>query len=62
VTHVLDRLSQHQGHLPLRNLFTQFIAGSLALMTGQTGGREGPASHGFKTKPIFQTQMELFGL
>ncbi|MBT3426172.1 MAG: chloride channel protein [Gammaproteobacteria bacterium] len=45
VTHVLDRLAQHQGHLPLRNLLSQFIAGSIALITGQTGGREGPAIH-----------------
>lgn len=45
MTHVLDRLAQHQGHLPLRNLFTQFIAGSLTLITGQTSGREGPAIH-----------------
>ncbi len=45
VTHVLDRLAQHQGHLPLRNLLNQFLTGSIALISGQTGGREGPAIH-----------------
>lgn len=45
VTHVLERLSLHQGHLPLGNALVQFLAGSLALMTGQSMGREGPAIH-----------------
>lgn len=45
VTYVLRRLQQHQGYIPLRSLFIQFIAGALALISGQTGGREGPAIH-----------------
>jgi len=45
VGHVLDRLHNHQGHLPLRNLMTQFIGGALALLSGQSAGREGPAVH-----------------
>ena len=45
VVHVMERLSLHQGHLPLRNALLQFFGGMLALVTGQSGGREGPAVH-----------------
>jgi len=31
--------------MPLRNAVAQFIAGSVALASGQSGGREGPAIH-----------------
>lgn len=45
VIHVLERLARHQGHLPARNLLIQFFAGTIALASGQSGGREGPAIH-----------------
>ncbi len=45
VSHVLDRLHNHQGHLPAKNFFVQFVAGVAALLTGQSVGREGPAVH-----------------
>lgn len=45
VTHVLDRLHQHQGKLPLGNLFVQFFGGVIALVSGQSLGREGPGIH-----------------
>jgi CIC family chloride channel protein len=45
VVHVMERLSLHQGYLPLRNALLQFFGGMLALVTGQSGGREGPAVH-----------------
>ena len=45
VTHVIERLRRHQGHLPWRNAITQFVAGGVGLLTGQSGGREGPAIH-----------------
>ena len=45
LVHVLERLRRHQGHLPWRNACVQFVAGSIALLTGQSGGREGPAIH-----------------
>jgi CIC family chloride channel protein len=45
VVHVMERLSRHQGHLPARNALVQFFGGILALVTGQSGGREGPAIH-----------------
>ncbi len=45
VVHVLERLARHQGHLPARNLLVQFVGGIIALVSGQSGGREGPAIH-----------------
>ena len=45
VVHVLERLARHQGHMPLKNLLVQFFAGIVALASGQSGGREGPAIH-----------------
>ncbi|MCZ6709711.1 MAG: chloride channel protein [Gammaproteobacteria bacterium] len=45
VVHVMERLSRHQGYLPPRNAIVQFVGGVLALISGQSGGREGPAIH-----------------
>jgi CIC family chloride channel protein len=45
VVHVMERLSRHQGHLPAKNAVVQFFGGILALISGQSGGREGPAIH-----------------
>ena len=45
VVHVMERLSRHQGRLPLKNAVIQFFGGAIALATGQSGGREGPAIH-----------------
>ncbi len=45
VVHVMERLSRHQGHLPLKNAVTQFLGGVVALVSGHSMGREGPAVH-----------------
>ncbi|MEM6707365.1 MAG: chloride channel protein [Pseudomonadota bacterium] len=45
VVHVMERLSRHQGYLPLRNALVQFLGGIAALASGQSGGREGPSIH-----------------
>ncbi|WP_317933384.1 chloride channel protein [Halioxenophilus sp. WMMB6] len=45
VTHVLDRLHNHQGHLPWQHFAVQFAGGVLSLVSGQSVGREGPAVH-----------------
>ena len=45
VVHVLERLSRHQGYLPARNAVIQFVGGIIALISGQSGGREGPSIH-----------------
>lgn len=54
IVHVLARLERHAGVLPLRNAVVQFIGGALALMSGQSMGREGPAVHlGAATSSLF---------
>ena len=45
VVHVLERLDYHQGYLPIRNAVVQFISASIALLSGQSVGREGPSIH-----------------
>lgn len=45
VSHVLDRLHNHQGHMPSKNWLLQFFGGVLAIVSGQSVGREGPAIH-----------------
>jgi len=45
VIHVLERLSYHEGNLPLKNLLLQFIGATVAIVTGQSVGREGPSVH-----------------
>ncbi|MDA1073451.1 MAG: chloride channel protein [Proteobacteria bacterium] len=45
VVHVMERLTRHQGHLPLKNAVVQFFGGIIALVSGVSGGREGPAIH-----------------
>jgi CIC family chloride channel protein len=45
VVHVMERLSRHQGYMPMRNALIQFFGGIIALVSGQSGGREGPAIH-----------------
>ena len=45
IVHVLDRLHNHHGRLPLKNALLQFFGGAWAVATGQSAGREGPAIH-----------------
>lgn len=45
VSHVLDRLHNHQGHMPSRNWLAQFLGGIVSIVSGQSVGREGPAVH-----------------
>ncbi|MFT6916969.1 MAG: CIC family chloride channel protein [Motiliproteus sp.] len=45
IAHVLERLSYHQGRMPLSNLLVQFFTASISLISGHSGGREGPAVH-----------------
>ena len=45
VAHVLDRLHNHQGKLPGKNWWVQFLGATAALASGHSVGREGPAVH-----------------
>lgn len=45
VIHVLERLSYHEGNLPLKNLLMQYIGAAVAIVSGQSIGREGPCVH-----------------
>jgi|TARA_B110001469_G_scaffold118369_1_gene125043 CIC family chloride channel protein len=45
VAHVMDRMAYHQAKMPFKNTLVQFVGGALAILTGQSAGREGPAVH-----------------
>ena len=45
VIHVLERLSYHEGNLPLKHLVMQFIGATIAIVSGHSVGREGPSVH-----------------
>ncbi len=45
VTHVLQRMELHQGYMPRSNMLLQWLAAVIAIVSGHSGGREGPAIH-----------------
>lgn len=45
VVYVIERTVYHQGYLPVRNAVTQFVGAALAIVSGHSVGREGPAIH-----------------
>jgi len=45
IVHVMERLAYHQGYLSLRGLLLQFAGGAIAIISGQSVGREGPGVH-----------------
>ena len=45
IVHVIERLDWHQGRLHVGNFLNQFFAGAIAIATGHSIGREGPAVH-----------------
>lgn len=60
ISHVLERLKHHQGHMPLSNLITQFVGGVISALSGQSTGREGPAVHlGAATGSIMGRKFKL---
>jgi CIC family chloride channel protein len=45
VGHVIERYHRHQAHLPLKNAVLQFVGSIIAVISGYSVGREGPAVH-----------------
>lgn len=60
IPHVIAALHNGRGRLPPINLLTQFTAGLVALLSGQSGGREGPAVHiGAAASSLFGASLHL---
>ena len=60
VSYVMERLSYHQGYLHLRALIMQYIGAGIAIISGQSLGREGPAIHlGAGTSSFIGQQLGL---
>ena len=60
VSHVMERLSYHQGYLYVRKLILQYIGAAIAIISGQSLGREGPAIHlGAATSSLIGQQLGL---
>ena len=45
IVHVLERLTYHQGQLPVRNFIAQFLTAAISIISGHSVGREGPGVH-----------------
>ena len=45
ITHVIDRLQRGRAKLPIGNIFFQFFSALIALASGYSLGKEGPAVH-----------------
>lgn len=60
ISHVLERIKHHQGHMPASNFFAQFFGGIICALSGQSTGREGPAVHlGAATGSIMGRKVQL---
>lgn len=60
VVYVKERLRYHEGYLKLRSFILQFVGASIALISGQSMGREGPAIHlGAAVGSLFGQSMGL---
>lgn len=60
IAHVITRLHAGHGHLQVKNAVLQFFGGAFAIITGQSGGREGPAIHlGAAVSSIIGQRLQL---
>ncbi len=60
VVHVMERLAYFEGIMPLRNAVLQFIGAVVALISGQSVGREGPSAHlGAATSSLLGNYLQL---
>lgn len=57
---VMERLAYHEGHMSWKNLLLQFFTGSIAIVSGQSVGREGPIVHlGSATSSLLGQYLQL---
>jgi len=60
IVHVMERMAYHQGYLTLRGTIMQFVGGAIAIITGHSVGREGPAVHlGASSGSLLAQQLKL---
>lgn len=60
VSHILERMQHHQAQLPAANGLMQFVGGAIALISGHSVGREGPAVHlGAVSSSLMGQQLKL---
>ena len=60
VLHVMERLSYHQGYIHLRSFIMQYIGAGIAIISGQSLGREGPSIHlGAATSSLLGQRLKL---
>lgn len=60
IAHVIASLHHGRGRLPPGNLALQFGGGLIALLSGQSGGREGPVVHiGAAASSLFGSRLRL---
>ena len=45
VVHVMERLTNHQAYLSIKNAMLQFVGAALSIISGHSVGREGPGIH-----------------
>ena len=60
VSHVMERLAYHQGNMGIRAFVLQYVGAAIAIISGQSLGREGPAVHlGAATSSFVGQQLGL---
>ena len=60
VGHLIDRMQHHQSQLPAKNALLEFFGSSIAILSGNSVGREGPAVHlGAASSSLFGQWLQL---
>jgi len=60
VIHVLERLSYNEGNLPFKNLLLQFVGGAVAIISGQSVGREGQVFIWAQAVPVYWVNTYIY--
>ncbi len=60
VSHVMERLFYHQGYIHFRGFIMQYMGAAIAIISGQSLGREGPSIHlGAATSSLLGQKLRL---